>query len=189
MAIFDPSKGRNGGTEGSAAELLPAGEYLVAIVWLQLRTARSGASFARVKVQVCNGPMAGKCFFTALSLDLSKNGSRARLEMLCRSAGITEPFDVDSEKQVARAVKNRPFKARIEQRDEVDRRDGTTRRVNEIARYVVKLTPDEQRAAANWVLDREEAALSGVTTRDDDDKYDDDDEYAVSASQDDDIPF
>lgn len=155
--MFDPNKSSGGGGGGTADELLPAGEYLLAITWLQLKTTQSGSTLARVKATVCAGPFAGKAFFTAIFLDLSKDGSRARLEMLCKSAGITAPFDVDSERSVKAALMNKPFKVRVERKTETDKRDGTTREVNDIARYVVKLSPEDQKAARGWVLDRAEA--------------------------------
>lgn len=158
MSTFDPTKHGGGGGGG-----IPAGEYILAIVWFERRTAKSGGSYLRAKYQVCVGAKAGQTFFSNLSIDTSKEGSAGRLAVFCACVGQQEAFSLTDDKVLRRVFVGKPFKARVSVKVEGQYTN------NDIERYVPKVTDAERRMMDGWVLDQnEDKAMNGGGSDDDD---------------------
>lgn len=112
MASFDP-----GSSTDSKDVDVASGDYLVRAVWFD-RTqnkARDG-EYLRVKWEVVAGPLTGATFFANLSCKVATDGVAARWRSICKGLDITEKFEVggaQGDKDFARLIKGRPFKARV----------------------------------------------------------------------------
>lgn len=107
---------------GGGSDVLPAGEYGLAIVWFQRRVSKKGSEFLRVKAEVVDGPKMGKACWLILSLDLSKQGAVNRWRILAESVGQEEEFDLGSHEEgtqeegdatFRRVFVGRPFRAKL----------------------------------------------------------------------------
>lgn len=91
MPQFDPTKRASGG-----ASTVPAGRYVLGIVWFKRKTSSKGSDYLSVKYEIADGPLKGKTFFSMLGLDIDKPGAQVRWSLLCESCGITEAFELGS---------------------------------------------------------------------------------------------
>jgi hypothetical protein len=125
---------------------IPPGKYLIALVWFQRKTAKSGSEYLTCKFEICAGPLAGEGFFTMVSLDTSKSVSCKRLELWMENVGRDTEIDLDSDKDIAEAFRGKAFKATL-----LTRRNGTYVNV-EIDRfaYTRDYTADEDAACEEW---------------------------------------
>jgi hypothetical protein len=118
--IFKPGA-RTGGESDDSGDRepdLPPGDYVVALVWFKRQTsARTKATYLRTRFEVCAGPSAGLGFWTAVSLDTSKLGSRKRLELWMEAVGCEEGVDLDSDRDIAATFKNKAFKATVSRKE------------------------------------------------------------------------
>lgn len=171
--MFDPKK-HGGGSGGGDAEVLAAGEYLVAMVWLKRAQGRNG-DYLRAKYQVCAGPHAGKTFFANVGLNVENEGTAGRLSVYCTCIGQTEAFDLKSDRSLQKVFLGKPFKARVK----VEKNGQYTN--NDIERYVPKVSAVEQEQMRGWVLDQAEQRSADGKGSDD---FDD-----APPPGDDDIPF
>ena len=102
---------RPGGSDGGGDQALPAGEYLLAMVWFRRQTGRSGNVYLRCRFVVAAGPLQGRGFFCAWSLDASKPGCRKRWELWMEQVGCDVEVDLDDDADIAKHFKGRAFKA------------------------------------------------------------------------------
>lgn len=156
---FDPKAAQSAGGE------VGAGEYLLAVVRLDLKTSQKNKPYAKMKIEVCAGPNAGRTFYASQSFTESSYG---RLGVWCSAMGVTEPFDLSDEQACREALCMKPFKAKIKvvQNGQYTNHD--------IERFIVKLTGEETTAAQGWILDLAERQAMGEMNDDSDPGYDED---------------
>jgi hypothetical protein len=157
--MFDPKKHSEDGGGGGDSKTVPAGDYVLAATWLERKVSKAGAPYLRVKFQVVGGPLAGRSFFAACSLNQGSPGAMKRLATWCAFLGQQDSFDLGKDSDLRRVFLDRPFAARVALRTE----GGFTN--NDIERYTA-MSSDQRRVADGWVLDRQESAAMGG--RDDD---------------------
>jgi len=138
--IFDPKK-------KYASEGLPPGDYLIALVDYQRKESKEKRKpYLRAKYEVVAGAAAGKTFYATISLDTDNGGAMTRLSLMAECCGVTEAFDLNSDKAFTDAFCDRPFKARVKRTTE----NGYTN--NDIERYLKDVSSHEQKAMDAWVL-------------------------------------
>lgn len=80
-----------------ADEALPAGVFTLGITWFKRKQAKNNnTEYHSVKIQVAGGRLAGRTFFTTMSLDLTKSGAVRRWIVLCEVLGIEHEFELGS---------------------------------------------------------------------------------------------
>lgn len=136
-------------------ETIPAGEYLLAIAYLERKQGRNGP-YLRARYEIIDGQRAGQTFFSNIGINVAESrGSAGRLAVFCRCIGQQSPFDLDDDRSVNRAFVGRPFKARVSLKQNGQWTN------NDIERYLPELTDEERRIADGWVLDRQESQAMG----------------------------
>lgn len=157
--MFDPSANQKGGTGNQNAGSPPRGEHLIALAWFERRQAKSGADYLRSKFVVIAGPHKDKTFFTNISLDVSKEAAVNRLSVWCKVVGCTTPFDLGKNGDIKRVFGMKPFKARIN----IEEKSIATGVVEnyEIERMIFKLSPADEVAINDWIMDQAEKRSMG----------------------------
>lgn len=184
-------KDRDGGSD----DLLPAGEYGLALVWFQRRVSKRGSEFLRVKVEVTDGPKKGRTAWLVLSLDLSKRGALNRWRILAESVGIEDEFELGStvegtaeegDETIRTQFLGKPFRAKIKQASNWEYQN------NDIESFVFqRLWSEGQKAAMNewaakWAAKKDDL---GPPPDDDAKPSGEVDDWGTPPSFDDDIPF
>lgn len=141
MPIFDPNAQHGDGRQSGT---VPAGEYLIAPVYIDHRTSKTGNPYVRVRWEVIAGDRAGETFFANVML------FGGRLAIWCKAIGHLKPFDTSDKRAVGAIFAFKPIKARVR----VVENNGYTN--NEIERIELDVSDRERRAMEGWVLDLEE---------------------------------
>lgn len=138
-----------GGDDRTPDKPIPAGEYMLALVWFKRRTSARGNPYLRCRFVVCGGPKKGEGFFCPWSLDTSKPGCRKRWELWMEGVGCSEQIDLDDDGVIARVFRGKPFKAEVkrEQRGEYESND-----IDRLI-YTRHYTARDQREMAEWTAE------------------------------------
>jgi len=140
MSHFDPTKHQSDDFQN-----LAAGLYLVAMTKFERKQAqKSGQDYLRATFKVIHGRSKGQVFFSSVGLDVSNPGTATRLGLYCRAVGVTEAFDLSSDRAIGRALLGKPFKAQIKVTTNGQYVN------NDVQKYVFELTTDEQIAGEEW---------------------------------------
>lgn len=196
-----PRMGPGDGSGGNQASNVPAGSYLLALVWFRRKRNKEGtADYLSCKYEVLAGPLKGSAFFSAISVDVSKAGTVTRWQIWMRVLELEEEFEIgdsaegtdgEGDREISRLFQGKPFGA------EVDRKTENGYVNNGIARYLF---------ASRWLQGWDEAAEQWNERQsargNPEDADDPDPDYVPSASsevglvgspgdwdEDDDIPF
>lgn len=142
MATFDPNKHKGGGYEA-----LPAGTYLIAMISYERKQSKQGKPYLRAKFAVAAGRAKGKTFYSSVSIDMGNDGAMSRLSLYCQAVGVTEAFDLDSDRAIERALLGKPFGAQVTQEQSGQYVN------NDIKRFVLELPPAMVQAGEAWWQD------------------------------------
>jgi len=153
MPSFNPSN-----REPSADATVPAGVYMIALVWFTRKRSKADKDYLNCKFEVCAGPQFGNTFFTMLSLDTTNSASSFRLQLICESVGQTEAFEIgdtaegtngQGDENWSRILKGIPIKA------EISRRTNGEYVNNNLAKIIPKKSwaDKDKHAAASWVTE------------------------------------
>lgn len=145
--IINPPK--SSGREPEETKLLPAGEYLLALVWFKYENSKAGNRYLRCRFVACSGPMKGEGFFCAWSLNTSKVGCLRRWELWMESVGCDHEVDLDNAQALSEAFKGKAFKAQVRRTQNGDYEN------NDIDRmvYLRQWTPEDIEEAKAWNAD------------------------------------
>lgn len=133
-----PRIGPGSGGGGGSSEALPADDYVLAMVALSRKISRNGAEYLSCKWEVVAGQLKGSGFWSGLMLDLSKQGTVTRWQLLIEACGITEDFELGSGEEgtaregddnVRRLFFRKPFVARVSRERNGDYTNNTIERV------------------------------------------------------------
>lgn len=126
-------------------ELLPAGEYLLALVWFGRRTTERG-EYLRCRFGVCAGPRKGAGFFCPVSLNTGNAVVERIWALWMEQVGCTQEVDLADDSAIARHFKGRVFKAVLTAKQLGDRQ------VNDIKMrvYPSRYTAEDRRLIAEW---------------------------------------
>lgn len=178
--------GKSGGGDYSA---LPAGRYVLAMVWLKRSVGKNtGNDYLRTKMEVCGGPAKGKGGFFNLSCDLTREGTVKRWEILMDCCGVDEEFEMGSTREgteregdadIKRLFFGKPFVA------EVKRERNNDFESNDIEKFIFPKywTPEEQEIADEWQAAYEERGAGGSKPEDRATMPDDDDVPTAGADR------
>jgi hypothetical protein len=153
-----PARGEEDTDGGRKAQVeIPPGKYLIALVWFQRKTAKSGSEYLTCKFEICAGPLAGEGFFTMVSLDTGKTVPCKRLELWMENVGRDTEIDLDSDQEIAEAFRGKAFKATL-----LTRRNGSYVNV-EIDRfaYLRDYTDEDDAACEAWEAKRSARGWEG----------------------------
>lgn len=140
---FDPTKQDSGKKPGDESPFLNvAGDYLLVIKAIDRDKTSGGTELINAKTYVIHGPMKGKRFRERFFLS---DQSLWRLGKLAKAMGQTEAFDLDSDRSIAAALCNRPFKARVG----VKKESGND--YAEIRTFLERLDVEDEVAIAEWL--------------------------------------
>lgn len=144
---FDPSKHKDAPVFGA----LKAGKYILALMGFERRKSNEGAPYLRGRFVAIGGPSKGS-FFAGISLNTEKQMAMERLASYCRCIGRTEPFDLESDLQIARALIGKPFLADVSY-SKTKGSNGQEYENNDIKQYLVGApwTEDMRHQAQEWV--------------------------------------
>jgi len=114
MPEFNPDQDY-GDQQGSSKfdNNLPPNDYNLVGVYLIARTSQKGNDYARVKLEVIDGPMKGASFWQMLGMDFSNELAMAKLGWWCQSSRLDYSFSTDDMDQLAGALLFRPFAANV----------------------------------------------------------------------------
>lgn len=76
--------------------IVPAGRYVLALVWFKRKISGSGNDYLSAKYEIVAGPLKGKAFFTSVGLDIGKRGNQIRWSIWCEAVGVVESFELGS---------------------------------------------------------------------------------------------
>jgi len=131
-------------------DLLPAGEYLLAVVYIERKLARdSGNPYLNLKWKVVDGEYKNRHFYDMAGLDTSKKGAVVFWSRLLAAVGAGE-IELDSDAEISDAILNRPIKART--KTEVS---GEYKNVR--IERILDMTPTERETANEWAADNIDA--------------------------------
>lgn len=172
MANFDPKKAREEGNQG-----VPPGDYLLAIRDFERKISKKDKPYLQCKIMIIAGAAMKKKFRDIISLDIENEGTAFRLALLLEACGHTGQIDLENDQALHRAILDRPFKARVNRKQEGQYTN------NGIERYLVgdAVTRADAETMKEWVIAAEmeneyDAGHGG-------------DAPHASQSGDDDIPF
>lgn len=176
----DASQAPDTGRVGRANDV-PAGEYLLALVWLAIREGERGP-YLRYRLEVLRGPHAGDGFFGSLGCDVRKQGTRLRWAAWARACGVPGAFAPNDEGRVRALFLGKPFRAVVTK----EWRTGRDERyaVNEIQRYLFRAQPGDSEAWQRWHAEWQQREAEREAERGQRRHHDDNDPGYV-----DDIPF
>ncbi len=159
---FDPTKDYgNQANKSKFDDNLPAGEYLLAAKFLIMKVAKkSGKDYARILIEVLEGPAKNATFWQFQSMNLEKEGTQKRLGWGCQAMGIKNPFNPADSSQLAEAMLLRPFKAYVNRK-----RDQQGQYYNDIARFSLPKAKGEINAEEVHILAEHRDRLSAETPR------------------------
>ncbi len=91
--------GQGGG--GSSTNVIPSGQYPIALVWFKRQTAKNDSrkEYIRGKYEVCAGPLKGQAFFANTHLDTFKEGTARRWMIWMESVGCEEEWEMGSHRE------------------------------------------------------------------------------------------
>lgn len=143
---FDPSKHKDAPVFGA----LKAGKYILALMSFERRTSNEGAPYLRGRFVAIGGPSKGS-FFAGISLNTEKQMAMERLASYCRCIGRSEPFDLDSDLQIAKALIGKPFVADVSY-SKTRANNGQEYENNDIKQYMVNAqwTDDMRHQVQEW---------------------------------------
>lgn len=146
MSMFNPRDHIDGEAGGNRLE--QAGDFVLVIRSFKRDRARSGKPFLLAKHECIFGPAKGKSFLMRYYLNPE---SLWKLGRACESMGQREAFELDDNREVHRAITNKPFKARTKVQ-----RDGD-KTYTEIALFLEdgEWSQDERDGADTWVAEHE----------------------------------
>lgn len=102
------------------------GEYMLALVWFERRTAKgSGNRYLQCKFVVVAGSQKGKGFFTPWGLNMENRHASKRWQIWMEQVDCREEVDLDSDQAISRVFKGKAFKAEVKlsQRNGYDNTD------------------------------------------------------------------
>lgn len=108
---------------GSKAEIIPPGNYVIALVWFKRKQTERGSDYLSCLFEICGGQLMGKSFFSNMSLDLSKSGTVARWQVLMGVLGVGETIEMgasaegteqEGDANIRRLFKGRPFAVEVD---------------------------------------------------------------------------
>ncbi len=170
MARIGPGSG--GG--GSDANLVPPGDYVLALVAFKRKQGRnSGNDYLSCKFEVCGGRLKGQKFWDMLSCDLSKQGTVTRWELLIEGCGVSEYFELgdsnngtggEGDENVRRLFIGKPFVARVSKERSGDYTNNRLERIIPRKQW----TQEQQDLAFAYVTEQEDGADPDELARDPD---------------------
>lgn len=179
MAMFDPKKHQDPDDNGGGGNYLTtADDYLLACTGFARAKSRTGKPYLKCRFRVIHGPMKDKTLAQNIFLN---EESLWKLGRWTAAMDYSEPFDLDSDKDVREALCFRPFLGRVSIRSETSQ-DGV-RKYADIEMFLARLTDDQVEVINQWTADNEakrEATGGGAFS---------DPETGDPGVQDDDIPF
>lgn len=187
MTAFDPTvdRGEQSNSSKYSDGNLPPGDYLLVGKYLLMRTAKtSGMDYARIVVEVLEGPAKGASFWQFQGLDMTKDGSRKRLGWWCQAAGVDYSFDPGRVEELAGALLLRPFKASVSRKK--DRSNGEWQ--NDISRFALPKAKGEVNAQEVHLLAEHREKFEDWRTNYKDDRSSADSTYYQSDGPGDDAP-
>jgi hypothetical protein len=142
-------------------EVIPAGDYLAALVWFQRRESkRTRIDYLSCKWLIIEeGPAKGRGFFSVLSCDLSKSGTVRRWQILAEACGVDEEFEIGDSREGTAEIGDRCFRELflghampIRVRRETGEYNGEEQVKNELQmiHYPRSWTPEQATAIAEW---------------------------------------
>lgn len=175
--------------------IVPAGDYVIVLVWFKRAVAKSGRDYLRAKFEICSGPLSGRAFYVNLGLAIDTTGGAARWQILMEVCGVEEEIELGATEEgteaegdatIERFFRYKPFKARIS----CKKRGGYTNNDLEMVHYLRTYTEADREAIKEWLRKQLEGGGDYGAAEDDDPDYtptpkggDD------SPIDDDDIPF
>lgn len=135
-----------GGQQREEDELLPAAEYMLALVWFSRRRSTNGNPYLRCRFVVTSGPLKGRGFFSAWGLDTTQAGCLQRWTVWMELVDCNVEVDIDDDQQINRHFLGRAFKATVRQQT----RNGYHQ--NDIDRLVYRrhYTAQDEADARTW---------------------------------------
>jgi hypothetical protein len=153
--MFDPTK--HGGDSRGAGNLDRAGDYLMVCGKFKRESTNSNKPYLLCHIKVIAGPQEGRTMLQRIYLN---DEALWKLGNMCKAVGHNEPFDLRSDKDVRAAICNRPFKAKVEIKQEGEKRYAN------IGFFYFDVSDAEGEQMDSWVADHA-AGVDGGTHEDD----------------------
>lgn len=191
---FNPGNHTDDDSGDGGSYLKVAGDYLIVIKNFNRGRSKNKKPFVSCMFKVIWGERKGQTFNSRVFLNQE---SLWKLGRMCQAMQYTDTFDLDSDRDMATAIRHRPFKVRVT--TTTGNKEGMV--FCDLDRVLLSTTPEEEAAMEQWIAEFEAAGsqdpddsgfgapdgYGGFKGRSDD--YANPSEGGGARSPDDDIPF